>query len=230
MIGFFRRIRRKLATENQFFKYSRYAVGETVLVVIGILIALQINNWNQQKIAFNEEQVLLKILKNDFENRLHELTILNEGRIDAAKACEKLLSFVDHPQENYPSNEIDSLLAIVTLTYWFNEKFCTLDMLFNSGRINTLSNDNLKYLLVNWPTLVEEMLEEQRLIVENYSKIETVLGRHISLRDIFQNFSWLKVEMPDIAKSEMNKDYTGLMNDKRFQTSFLEKDFCCISI
>lgn len=47
MINFFRKTRRKLADDNKFFKYSRYAIGEIVLVVIGILIALQINNANQ---------------------------------------------------------------------------------------------------------------------------------------------------------------------------------------
>lgn len=49
MIGFFRKIRKKLADDNQFFKYSRYAIGEIVLVVIGILIALQINNWSEEQ-------------------------------------------------------------------------------------------------------------------------------------------------------------------------------------
>ena len=48
MIPFFRKIRKKLADNNQFLKYSRYAVGEILLVVIGILIALQVNNLNEQ--------------------------------------------------------------------------------------------------------------------------------------------------------------------------------------
>ena len=48
MINFFRKIRRKFADNNQFFKYSRYAIGEIVLVVVGILIAISINNWNEQ--------------------------------------------------------------------------------------------------------------------------------------------------------------------------------------
>jgi len=48
MTPFFRRIRYKLANDNQFLKYSRYAIGEIALVVFGILIALQINDWNEQ--------------------------------------------------------------------------------------------------------------------------------------------------------------------------------------
>ena len=49
MIKFFRRIRKKLLAEGNTVKYFKYAVGEIVLVVIGILIALQINNWNENK-------------------------------------------------------------------------------------------------------------------------------------------------------------------------------------
>ena len=47
MINFFRKIRKKLADDNKPLKYARYAIGEIVLVVIGILIALSINNWNE---------------------------------------------------------------------------------------------------------------------------------------------------------------------------------------
>ena len=49
MIPFFRKIRKKIADDNKPMKYMRYAIGEIILVVIGILIALQINNWNQQR-------------------------------------------------------------------------------------------------------------------------------------------------------------------------------------
>jgi hypothetical protein len=49
MIKFFRKIRQKMLTENKFGKYMTYAVGEVILVVIGILIAVSINNWNQER-------------------------------------------------------------------------------------------------------------------------------------------------------------------------------------
>lgn len=225
-------MRKKLVDDNQPnskvgnpMKYGRYAIGEIILVVIGILIALSINNWNEKRIAFNDEQVLLKILKNDFENRLKELEYLNEGRQNAVKACEKLMSFSDSPLKNYHTQNIDSLLAIAALTYRFNEKFSALDMLFNSGRINTLSSDSLKYLLVNWPALVEEMLEEQRLIVANYSEIVTVLDKFVSLRDVFQQTSWNNLEMPMITESKIKKNYQGLVNNRSFENLIATKRF-----
>ncbi|MEW4925770.1 DUF6090 family protein [Algibacter sp. 2305UL17-15] len=64
MIKFFRKIRQKLLSENRFRKYLLYAVGEIVLVVIGILIALQINNWNQNKVTRKKEISIIKKLAN----------------------------------------------------------------------------------------------------------------------------------------------------------------------
>ncbi|MEM6516972.1 MAG: DUF6090 family protein, partial [Bacteroidota bacterium] len=59
MIKFFRNIRKTLLTENRFNKYLLYAIGEIVLVVIGILIALQINNWNENRKDNNVEQEVI---------------------------------------------------------------------------------------------------------------------------------------------------------------------------
>jgi len=63
MIKFFRKIRQKLLSENKFSKYLIYAIGEIVLVVIGILIALQINNWNIQNIEQQWEENTLSELE-----------------------------------------------------------------------------------------------------------------------------------------------------------------------
>jgi hypothetical protein len=51
LIKFFRKIRQKTLTENKFGKYLTYGIGEIILVVIGILIALQINNWNEERLV-----------------------------------------------------------------------------------------------------------------------------------------------------------------------------------
>ena len=65
MIKFFRKIRQKLLTEKKFSKYLIYAIGEIVLVVIGILIALQINNWNEdQKNKALEKNMLENLAEN----------------------------------------------------------------------------------------------------------------------------------------------------------------------
>ncbi len=67
MLHFFRKIRWRLAQDNQFFKYSKYAIGEIVLVVIGILIALQINNWNEERKERKQERKILNELLTSLE-------------------------------------------------------------------------------------------------------------------------------------------------------------------
>lgn len=72
MLKFFRHIRQRLLNENKFSKYLLYAIGEIVLVVIGILIALQINNWNEARKEKHLEKQLISLLINDLEEKKRE--------------------------------------------------------------------------------------------------------------------------------------------------------------
>ena len=75
MLPFFRKIRWRLAQDNQFFKYSRYAIGEIVLVVIGILIALQINTWNEESKLKSKERKSLIELRKDLNQNLNDIDV-----------------------------------------------------------------------------------------------------------------------------------------------------------
>jgi hypothetical protein len=70
MIKFFRKIRQKLISENKFSKYLIYAIGEIILVVIGILIALQINNSNEKSKVRDKEQKALVVLSNTLQSNV----------------------------------------------------------------------------------------------------------------------------------------------------------------
>ncbi len=91
MINFFRKTRKKLANENRTFKYARYAVGEIVLVVFGILIALSLNNWNDQRKSQAKEKVILQKLKSEYESNLKQLNQKISMRKDAAESSVWLL-------------------------------------------------------------------------------------------------------------------------------------------
>ena len=68
MLKFFRKIRKELLSENSFSKYLLYAIGEIILVVIGILIALQINNWSEEKKDTKKEYQILLSISEDFSS------------------------------------------------------------------------------------------------------------------------------------------------------------------
>ena len=73
MIKFFRKIRHQLLSKNKGSNYLLYAIGEIVLVVIGILIALQVNNWNINRNNNKQEVILLNDLKHEYLRKSDEL-------------------------------------------------------------------------------------------------------------------------------------------------------------
>ena len=83
MIKFFRKIRQKTLTENKFGKYLTYAIGEIILVVIGILIALSINNWNEDRKDVKREIKMLYDIQNDVNKNIKNIEegiiMLEEG-------------------------------------------------------------------------------------------------------------------------------------------------------
>ena len=91
MINFFRKIRYRLAKDNQFLKYSRYAVGEILLVVVGILIALYINNWNEERKDSKFERKMLLEVKKTMEQDLIELKYYKERNAAKKKGIQELL-------------------------------------------------------------------------------------------------------------------------------------------
>ena len=89
MAKIFRRVRQTLLTENKFSKYLIYAIGEIILVVVGILIALQINNWNEaRKDDKALKEYLMKIRSHTLED-LQQLDQISAGRKMIAESCKK---------------------------------------------------------------------------------------------------------------------------------------------
>ena len=102
MIKFFRKIRQNLLSEGKTGKYFKYAIGEIILVVIGILIALQINNWNQQRILEKQsQQVLLNLREEINENKteLESATEFLKQRVD------KRLEYLNRSDQNISDSE-----------------------------------------------------------------------------------------------------------------------------
>ncbi len=111
MIKFFRKIRYDLMERNKTGKYLKYAIGEIVLVVIGILIALSINNWNQQRILEKQSQKVLLNLReeiNESKTELERTTEFLKQRVD------KRLEYLNNSDQNISdSNKIKKISNMV---------------------------------------------------------------------------------------------------------------------
>ena len=104
MIRFFRQIRQRLITDNKFSKYLLYAIGEILLVVIGILIALQVDSWNEER----KDQIRLRnMLQSIVEELNQDLLYVNKSKEDLVNQNKSIKSFLDHP--DYTGFTRDSL-------------------------------------------------------------------------------------------------------------------------
>ncbi len=141
MIGFFRKIRKKLADDNKPLKYARYAIGEIVLVIIGILIALQINNWNEIEKSKSESKRLLIVLKLDLEKDIHNFKSLRTEYNDWLLQIENILDTVLDGNTK-KITRFDQLAAgRLSMNYLSVNKVTFFEM-FNSGK--NLEFDNLE--------------------------------------------------------------------------------------
>jgi len=107
MLTFFRRIRKGLLDIGAARKYLLYAIGEIALVVIGILIALQINNWNQERLNRLEEQQLLRLIYTEMGDYLWLQDIGLKRQPDIVKAGERLLLAMKNPTNRTNQEQID---------------------------------------------------------------------------------------------------------------------------
>jgi hypothetical protein len=158
MIGFFRRIRKKLADDNQLLKYSRYAIGEIVLVVVGILIALSINNWNEsskQNIELNE--YLIKIAQNMKED-IGRAIELKEWRDSLRMNAQKARIMIVKGESDIEI--IRNVSPWVRDTY-FIPNTSGYEALKSSGYLGKLKNTKIDSLLHNYYTQIDNIKNKE---------------------------------------------------------------------
>tara|TARA_R110002124_G_scaffold47149_1_gene140660 strand:- start:10491 stop:11219 length:729 start_codon:yes stop_codon:yes gene_type:complete len=212
MIKFFRQIRQNMLAENKFSKYLLYAIGEIVLVVIGILIALQINNWNENRKERNIEQILLNQLFKDFESND---TIIKNGLADYQRNLKFQNAILKHtgPNVNLPENKktLDSLYTL------FYPKVALVfgSLNFTSQQIERINNEQLKVSLSKFPS-----------IFSSYQETENRLANlTINQRQIHQKYVSLLNYMPQFNQKKFESDYLGWLRNREFQNITVDKNW-----
>jgi len=167
MIRFFRTIRKQLAAENNVAKYLRYAVGEILLVVIGILIALQINNWNEIRKERLVEIKYLINLKHDLQSDSTDLVYYKNIRLGQANAAHELITYAK--SKNVTDVYIlDSLYITIALWWEFVPNNNTFEELRSSGNLKLIRNVSIKNLLLELNTENEGLISTRNHIQREY--------------------------------------------------------------
>ncbi len=147
MTKVFKKIRQGLLHENKFSKYLLYAIGEIVLVVIGILLALQINNWSETQKRKAEEEKLLIALIEDFKENKDRIKEAIRKEEDVIQTSRSLIQAMQS-KNTIHKDSIRFWVASGAKSWWRAEFVTgTYDAIVSSGKIAILKNDNLKRLL-----------------------------------------------------------------------------------
>ncbi len=196
MIKFFRKIRQNLLLQNKTSKYFKYAIGEIVLVVIGILIALQINNWNIEKQDAIFEEKILKELKTSIENDLKGFNYL-EYRIKRKDRAIDTLLFARNGKLKLTTKEL------IEYHSWSR---VGLELSYDKATFETLKNKGIQKIKSD--TLRKEIMRFYEVFLPT---------RKVFINDIYNDYKpkldKLELELVEIKFQEdyfkLNKDSIG---------------------
>lgn len=160
MIPFFRKIRLKLVTENKFSKYLIYAIGEIILVVIGILIALQVNNLNIEKNNQKKIENYLSTIVTGLETDILEVQFRIRQMIRIEKRIDSLSSYFADKEIEEIEN-IDVLMLTWRLQHSpYDWERATIDALQSSGSLNLIRDKTLSKEILDYYTFTFHMDED----------------------------------------------------------------------
>ncbi|MFD2587399.1 DUF6090 family protein [Croceitalea marina] len=219
MIKFFRKIRQKLLSENKFSKYLLYAVGEIILVVIGILIALQINNWNQKRIQQLEEQSIVKNIHIEYLQNKTSAKI----RIKEAEQCEaalrQLMKMIGKDEAYIKRQNVDSLLFYAFDPPIFRPSENTISGLIQSGRLELLQNKELVNSIYNWGRTMKALTDRTTRFT---AKLDNEIWPYLSERypfkdmDAYSPLNWQEKSTLKVDKFQIFKEIEFENNTDEF--------------
>jgi len=227
MIKFFRKIRQNMIKDNKVSKYLLYAVGEIVLVVIGILIALQINNNNEAIKSRAKEVHYLNNLKTDLQLTIQELDQFIKDRNNQIAAASRIL---DH-YEGKPIENINAFNKDIVDIYTWQRFFQinnTFQELTNSGNLAIISNDSIKNGLLNIEALYKKIKynedhfrydAEVTLYEPSYNMLDIY---PISKNYFYQITNGQMGELAELNKEDIEKMLTDMKQKNGFAFAVLE--------
>jgi hypothetical protein len=215
MIKVFRRVRQIILTENRFGRYLFYAVGEIILVVIGILIALSINNWNDERKKSSLKENYIESLKRDLSA---DIIYFNLQIANDSTELAKMLSFSNRLSNQYTTK--DTLIQIARFEFLpftdiNNElNMSTIHSLISTGNINVFDRNTSEALIqfnnvqLNSISMIDRNDELYFNSIVNYRNKYPLNSQRNGINGEFMNSFWLSLNENDL-KSEFNGALTA---------------------
>lgn len=213
MIKFFRKIRQNLIMKNKISKYLLYAVGEIALVMIGILLAFQVNSWKEQQDNSNIEKTMMNNLNIEFKNNLYKLKNSTAQYKESEKSLRLLMSYMQLSSDQLKQINTDSLIAKSIDVYDYSPTQNSLTEIIATGNLKLITKDSLKTMLLDWSAELNELDEAWQTLDDfNQSMVLPYLAKNASMRNI-DKYSIMKWE----ERSKFKVDLEALFNDIEFE-------------
>jgi len=205
-------------------KYLKYALGEIVLIALGILIAINIDNYVAFQNDLSKEQEILEQLNGEFQHNRNNLAEKIEMREDIIKSAKKVLYYIDN-QEGVNQDSLIQFIGHTLLDPTFKP---IQDGLIATGNIKLINNDSLRKMLINWPAEVLSVTELEQ-IWQNYIEHE-YMPQMVDMgiiRDIIQNY-WSKndqiwkLDKTDTSKVSLHKSNRSALTSEILGNQGLE--------
>ena len=201
MIKFFRKIRYDLMKKNKTGKYLKYAIGEIILVMIGILLALQVNNWNESKKDQKQEKIYLNNLQEDLKGIIEAYNTANLVESLTLKQSKDILKHYELNNGFYNMDSIFPKINDLTVRWNVTPTPTTLIEMINSGQTKLIRNTTLRKDLIafneqlnlwsantvnNNTNLVDNLIVPEIFKLGAFSSI----GYSDEMESIFKNFTY----------------------------------------
>lgn len=215
MINFFRRIRKQLLSESKFSKYLPYALGEILLVVIGILIALQINNINSYKNQRAAEKEYLMSLKAEFENNLTKVNESIANVNNDVSAVQSLLRLFDPEVIDTTSEKqiSEMIYAVFGAGLAFQPSTSVLEDMIASGNLNLILNTQLRQHLATFNSSLDFFKIQESSVFTSMDNALQFLNKNGSILSVMINRGAI-VDYNSISSSVNNR---GLFKSAEFE-------------
>ena len=188
MIKFFRTIRLRLLNENKTGRYLKYAIGEIVLVVIGILIALQLNNWNQQKKDIKVEKETLLALKEDLLSSKKQLDRKISATKDRVVYDSIVLVHLHTRQAKIDKDSLNTLVTRFKAPPTFDPEEGIINEIISTGKLNIVRNKKIRSFITSWNMNLSEVKELEGALIDLLkNKKEPYFFNYFSYRNSYNS-------------------------------------------
>ena len=222
MLRFWRKIRKSLVEQDRLKNYMLYALGEILLVMIGILLALYVNNLNQIRQKRNSEIQYLTSLKEEFNRNKKEVERVLNSCASIKISGTQLANWSGSTADKIVPSNIEQNFA---MTFAAPPKFIqspgVLNDLISSGNLNKIQNSEIRYLLQQWFAIIKEVEDEEDELWRHRFDVVDFVNKNISFKSVLSTLDMLSNFEEINQDLNFSSDIRELLKSRYFENLLL---------